>query len=121
MKTLEEFYKEICLNNELKNQLLDLKAEEIVDFAEKHGCYTTLDEVKRFFYSTVKKTELSDQELAQVTGGDKDPSNSTWGYCPKDGKWQRISFGDITAQGPFYCSNCGTQLEEVKFNPPTQP
>ena len=70
MKTLEELYNEVIANDELKKEFCALKPEEVENFAEKHGCKTTLDEMKAFLSEkSTKSGELSDDEIEKVAGG----------------------------------------------------
>ena len=70
MKTLEELYSEVIASDELKKEFCSLKSEEVENFAEKHGCKATLDEIKAFLTEkSAKSGELSDDEIAQVAGG----------------------------------------------------
>ena len=71
MKTLNELYTEIIASEELKAELLAQKTpEDIVAFAKKYGCDTTLDEIKTFSKEKWKASgELNEAELEQVAGG----------------------------------------------------
>ena len=70
MKTIEELYGEVIANDELKKEFCSLKPEEVENFAEKHGCKATFDEIKAFLTEkSAKSGELSDEEIAQVAGG----------------------------------------------------
>ena len=71
MKTLNELYTEVAASDALKAEFLALKTpEDIVAFAKKNGCDTTLDEIKAFFEEKQKAAgELSEEELEQVAGG----------------------------------------------------
>jgi len=71
MKTLNELYAEVTASDALKAEFLALKTpEEIVDFAKKHGCDATLDDIKAFFEEKQKAAgELSEEDLEQVAGG----------------------------------------------------
>ena len=70
MKTIEELYKEVIANDELKKEFLLLKGEGVEEFAAKHGCKATEDEIKDFL-SEKKNSEgeLSEEELDQIAGG----------------------------------------------------
>jgi len=71
MKTLNELYTEVTASDALKAEFLALKTpEEIVAFAKRNGCDTTLDDIKAFFEEKQKAAgELSEAELEQVAGG----------------------------------------------------
>ena len=70
MKTLEELYKEVMANDELKKEFCSLLPEEVEGFAEKHGCKATLDEVKAFLIEKSKaEGEVSEEEVEQIAGG----------------------------------------------------
>ena len=70
MKTLEELYNEVLASEELKKEFLSLKPEKVEDFAAKHGCKASLDEIKAFFEAKKNQSgALSDDELDQIAGG----------------------------------------------------
>ena len=70
MKTIEELYKEVLASEELKNEFLSLKPEEVEGFAAKYGCKASLEEIKAFFEAKKSQTgALSDEELDQIAGG----------------------------------------------------
>ncbi len=71
MKTLYELYNEVVASEELQNEILSMESlEELVTFAAKHGCDTTLDDIEAFLEEKQKAFgELSEEELEQVAGG----------------------------------------------------
>ncbi len=71
MKTLNELYNEVITSEELVKELESLNSkDEILTFAAKHGCDTTLDEIMAFLEEKQKAFgELSEEELEQVAGG----------------------------------------------------
>ena len=70
VKTIEELYKEVLANEDLKKEFLALKSEEVEGFAAEHGCKANLDEIKAFFEAKKNRTgALSDEELDQIAGG----------------------------------------------------
>ena len=70
MKTIEEFYNEVIANDELKKEFLLLKGEGVEEFATKHGCKATEDEIKDFLLEKKNSEgELSEEELDQIAGG----------------------------------------------------
>ena len=72
MKTIEELYNEVMTSDELKKEYCSLKPEEVENFAEKHGCKATFDEIKAFLTEkSAKSGELSDEEIERVAGGNK--------------------------------------------------
>ena len=72
MKTIEELFSEVMANDELKKEFCALKPEEVENFAEKHGCKATFDEIKTFLTEkSAKSGELSDEEIERVAGGNK--------------------------------------------------
>lgn len=69
MKTLQELYKEITTNEELKIAFLEAaKAGKVAGFLKEHGVEATEEEIKAFLKEQ-KKGELSDEELDNVAGG----------------------------------------------------
>ena len=70
MKTIEELYSEVMASDELKKEFCSIKPEEVEDFAKKHGCNATFDEIKAFLNAkSTASGELSDDEIEQVAGG----------------------------------------------------
>ena len=67
MKTIEELYKEIIENSELKAKAAEaIKAQKLDEFLKAQGCEATLEEVKAFLES---KKEVSVDELDSAAGG----------------------------------------------------
>ena len=67
MKTLEDLYKEILADQELKAQCGEaIKAQKLEEFLKAHECEATMEEVKVFLES---KKEVSADELDAVAGG----------------------------------------------------
>ena len=70
MKTIEELYKEVIASDDLKKEFLLLKGEGVEEFAAKHGCKATEDEIKNFLLEKKNsESELSEEELDQIAGG----------------------------------------------------
>ena len=68
MKSLQDLYKEIIANDELKNAFLEAaKAGKALEFIKSHGCETTEEELKAFL--SKQSGELSDDELDNASGG----------------------------------------------------
>ena len=64
MKSLAEFYNEICADEGLKEQLKEAaEANKIEDFFKEHGCEATADEVKDFI-KTDKEVNLDELDMA---------------------------------------------------------
>ena len=69
MKTLQELYKEITSNDELKKGFLEAaKDGKGLEFLASHGCETTAEELAAFLNGQ-KNCEISDEELDAVAGG----------------------------------------------------
>lgn len=67
MKNLEEMYKEILADPELKSQCAEaLKAGKLEEFLKEQDCEATLEEVKTFWES---RKEVSPDELDILAGG----------------------------------------------------
>ena len=67
MKSLAEFYNEICADEGLKEQLKEAAEANIIeDFFKEHGCEATADEVKDFIKS---QKEVNLDELDSSAGG----------------------------------------------------
>ena len=67
MKTLEDLYKEILADQELKAQCGEaIKAQKLDEFLKAHECEATMEEVKAFLES---KKEVAADELGDVAGG----------------------------------------------------
>ena len=67
MKTIEELYKSIVADNELKSQCAEaIKAGKLEEFLKAQGCNATVEEVKAFLES---KKEASLDELDTTAGG----------------------------------------------------
>ena len=67
MKTIEELYKEILENSELKAQAADaIKTQKLDEFLKAQGCEATMEEVKAFLES---RKEVSPDELESAAGG----------------------------------------------------
>ncbi len=71
MKTLQELYEEVRENEELKKEFsVALRDNKVKEFASKHGCKATRDEVNKFIMSfSDEERELAVEELEQVAGG----------------------------------------------------
>ena len=68
MKTLQDLYKEIINNDELKKAFTEAaKAGKALEFIKAHGCETTEEELKAFLLK--QSGELSDDELDNAAGG----------------------------------------------------
>ena len=68
MKTLEEFYKEVVSNADLKKEYISIKDDESMnEFLAKHGCDASSENLKEFMNKG--SSELNDDELDDVAGG----------------------------------------------------
>ena len=68
MKSLQDLYKEIIANEELKKAFMEAaKAGKVLEFIKAHGCETTDEELKAFLLR--QSGELSDAELDNAAGG----------------------------------------------------
>lgn len=68
MKTLKELFDEIIASEELQKEFCSLKLEEVEGFCEKHGCKTTIEDIKVFLAEQAEQMEETDI-LNQVKGG----------------------------------------------------
>ena len=124
MKTIQELFNEISQDKDLKAQALALKPEEVIDFAAKHGCTTDLKGLEDFFKSKIKNGEVSDEDLALVTGGaggNFKEGDKTECYCSVCGNMHPVK-GDITDTYYLYlpyCPDCGAQYhpENLVYKP----
>ena len=67
MKTIEELYKEVLANKELKEKFVEaVKSSKVEEFLKSQGCDATAEELKTFLDS---KKEVSLEELDAVAGG----------------------------------------------------
>lgn len=71
MKSLQELYEEVRENEELKKEFsVALRDNKVKEFASKHDCKATRDEVNKFIMSfSDEERELAVEELEQVAGG----------------------------------------------------
>ena len=68
MKTLQDLYKEIINNDELKKAFTEAaKAGKTLEFIKAQGCETTEEELKAFL--SKQSGELSDEDLDNAAGG----------------------------------------------------
>ena len=68
MKSLQDLYKEIIANEELKKAFMEAaKAGKVLEFIKAQGCETTEEELKAFL--SKQSGELSDDELDNAAGG----------------------------------------------------
>ena len=69
MKSIEELYKEVQENEELKKEFITaFKEGKVEDFLKAHDCDATVDDVMAFLNSTKEET-ASEDDLAKVAGG----------------------------------------------------
>ena len=69
MKTMEEFYKEVQGNDELKKDFVcAFKAGKTEEFLKAHGCDATAADVMAFLHGS-KEEAASEDDLAKVAGG----------------------------------------------------
>ena len=67
MKTIEELYKAILADNDLKAKCAEaIKGGKLDEFLKAQGCDATAEDVKAFLES---KKEVSFEELDAVSGG----------------------------------------------------
>lgn len=72
MRTLEELYNEVMSNRVKMGEFVAASGRnKLSAFAEKYGCNSTEEEVRKFF---LRKCEgdISDEELEMVAGGNID-------------------------------------------------
>lgn len=71
MKTMEQFYNEVMLNDELYESFLASVREEKADeFLKEHEVEGTLGEFERFFAKKLTECgELTDEQLEAISGG----------------------------------------------------
>ena len=71
MKTLQEFYKEIIADDELKKAFAEAaKENKVIEFAKEHGVEATIDDIKAFLEEQrTQEKELSPEELENAAGG----------------------------------------------------
>ena len=71
MKTMEQFYNEVMLNDELYESFLASVREEKADeFLKEHEVEGTLEEFERFFAKKLTECgELTDEQLEAISGG----------------------------------------------------
>ena len=69
MKTIEELYKSILADTDLRAQCSEaIKNGKLDDFLKEQGCSATVEDVKAFFENQ-KEGKLDDEELDTVSGG----------------------------------------------------
>ena len=74
MKNLEELYRDILSNEELKAQFAEaIKAQKLEEFLKAQGCEATPEEVKEFLES---QKDASVDVLDSIAGGIDDISGS---------------------------------------------
>ena len=87
MKTLEELYKEIQDNEELKKEFItSFKEGRAEEFLKAHDCDTSVADVMAFLNST-KEEAASEDDLAKVAGGCSYSNGCSQGCDPTDGSW----------------------------------
>lgn len=77
MKTLEQLYEEIKASEDLKKEFAAVLAkqdkEALLNFIRESGCDTSLEGIRAFLKEKMAEgvisSELTDEELEQVTGG----------------------------------------------------
>lgn len=73
MKTLNEFYKEMLANEELKKEYAALKTDdEAAKFLKAHDVDATVPDLK----ALIAKGEMHDDDLAKVAGGTSDTNGN---------------------------------------------
>ena len=89
MKTLQELYREIKTNEELKKSFIDAtKQNKQLEFIKEHGVEITADELNNFLNEKATKNQkLSVDELDEVAGGgctgnNEVVNNSETSYTP---------------------------------------
>ena len=69
MKSLEELYKEVQENEELKKEFISaFKEGKVEEFLKAHDCDASASDVMAFLNSTKEET-ASEDDLAKVAGG----------------------------------------------------
>ena len=85
MKTLQEFYKEIIADDELKKGFAEAaKENKVIEFAKGHGVETTMDEIKDF---------LDDQKNQEQELSPEDLENAAGGTCSDNGAYNSVYSG----------------------------
>ena len=73
MKTLQKFYEEVKVSDELKKEFAQaVRADKITDFLKAHDCDATADDLREFLAGKTaqnKKLKLDDDELDLAAGG----------------------------------------------------
>ena len=101
MKALNDLYTEVIASDALKAEFMALKTpEDIVAFAKKNGCETTLEDIKAFFEEKQKASgELSEDELEQVAGGKSASWEEALYSTVTLGMWCLIKFHESSVDG----------------------
>lgn len=93
MKTIDELYKEVMGNEELKEEFLAAVQNNTGGaFLKNHGCEASLPEVMEYI-NGLKTVELSEDDLETVAGGCKPESDKchTFYDCYSSTAWCDIS------------------------------
>ena len=70
MKSIEDLYKEVQSNEELKKEFISaFKEGRVEEFLTSHNCDATATDVMTFL-NTTKEEIASEDDLAKVAGGD---------------------------------------------------
>ena len=110
MKTLQELYKEIVGNDELKKAFTEAeKAGKIPEFVKAKGVEATAEEIKAFRAARAEDECLSPEELdAAAGGGTCEDTLMHCVTCKKCGK--RTLFDAYNDGRAIYCAYCGAEL-----------
>ena len=77
MKTIEELYKEITENEELKKEFEQAQKDlKVPEFLKEHGCEVTEESISAFLANQSGR-ELTDDELDNASGGGCGGSSSS--------------------------------------------
>ena len=80
MKSIEELYKDVQSNEELKKEFITaFKEGKVEDFLKTHDCEGTSADVMAFLNSTKDET-ASEDDLAKVAGGGCSSNHCTGPY-----------------------------------------
>ena len=96
------------MNKELFEKVKSAKsAEELLTLAKENNIEMTVEDATKIFSKlNSPDSELSDDELDNVSGGGcgpDDPQVDFWGYCSN---FERKSYNTSDARGCGYCTYC---------------
>ena len=68
MKSIEEFYKEICDSSQLQEELKNASDEVLEEFLKKHNCNGSAKDFAAFVRSQ-SEGEIEDEDFVAIAGG----------------------------------------------------